>query len=187
FKYVGTYGVMSEPNGLYYMKARYYDPSVGRFISEDPKGLSGGDVNLMAYVQNNPINFIDPTGLDGVNVLSAITTFAGQLKSYLDPKATAGQLVTGIAVDSASHLFNIAPNQAVGDIGGLSASAVGARLAVSSGGTGAVALAGFGLGLSIGNAVNHLPVPFTNGLNVQQTITEGLINGYNPFKRGCGR
>ena len=42
FKYVGQYGVMSEPNGLYYMRARYYDPSVGRFISEDPIGFEGG-------------------------------------------------------------------------------------------------------------------------------------------------
>lgn len=50
FKYVGQYGVMTEPNGFYYMKARYYDPQVGRFVSEDPLGFAGGDVNLMAYV-----------------------------------------------------------------------------------------------------------------------------------------
>ncbi|MGO9370469.1 MAG: RHS repeat-associated core domain-containing protein [Syntrophobacteraceae bacterium] len=37
FKFVGQYGVMAEPNGLYYMRARYYDPSVGRFTSEDLK------------------------------------------------------------------------------------------------------------------------------------------------------
>jgi len=36
FKFVGQHGVMTEPNGLYYMRARYYDPEVGRFISEDP-------------------------------------------------------------------------------------------------------------------------------------------------------
>ncbi len=63
FKYVGQYGVMAEPNGLYYMRARYYDPSVGRFISEDPLGFGGGDVNLYAYVRNNPVMFIDPWGL----------------------------------------------------------------------------------------------------------------------------
>lgn len=34
FKFVGQYGVMTEPNGFYYMSARYYDPEVGRFISE---------------------------------------------------------------------------------------------------------------------------------------------------------
>jgi RHS repeat-associated protein len=45
FKFVGQYGVMAEPNGLYYMRARYYDPAVGRFISEDPIGFAGGDVN----------------------------------------------------------------------------------------------------------------------------------------------
>jgi len=46
------------------MKARYYDPAVGRFISEDPIGFDGGDVNLMAYVRNNPVSGIDPSGLD---------------------------------------------------------------------------------------------------------------------------
>jgi RHS repeat-associated protein len=63
FKFVGQYGVMADPSGLYYMRARYYDPSVGRFISEDPLGLGGGDVNLFAYVQNNPVKRIDPWGL----------------------------------------------------------------------------------------------------------------------------
>ncbi len=63
FKFVGKYGVMADPNGLYYMRARYYDPSVGRFISEDPLGFGGGDVNLYVYVGNNSMNFIDPFGL----------------------------------------------------------------------------------------------------------------------------
>jgi RHS repeat-associated protein len=63
FKYVGQFGVMAESNGLYYMRARYYDPQVGRFISEDPIGFDGGDVNLYAYVRNNPVMGIDPQGL----------------------------------------------------------------------------------------------------------------------------
>jgi len=45
------------------MRARYYDPNVGRFISEDPLGFDGGDVNLFAYVQSNPVSFVDPPGL----------------------------------------------------------------------------------------------------------------------------
>lgn len=53
---------MTEPNGFYYMRARYYDPNVGRFISEDPIGFEGGDVNLYAYVGNNPVSWIDPSG-----------------------------------------------------------------------------------------------------------------------------
>ncbi|KQC11411.1 MAG: hypothetical protein APR62_01650 [Smithella sp. SDB] len=62
FKYVGQAGVMTEPNGFYYMKARYYDPAVGRFISEDPSGFGGGDVNLSSYTGNNPITRVDPFG-----------------------------------------------------------------------------------------------------------------------------
>jgi RHS repeat-associated protein len=48
--------------GLYYYRARYYDPRIGRFLSEDPIGFDGG-INFYAYVSNNPINLIDPLGL----------------------------------------------------------------------------------------------------------------------------
>jgi RHS repeat-associated protein len=48
--------------GLNYYRARYYDPSVGRFISEDPIGFGAGDNNLTRYVKNNAINAIDPSG-----------------------------------------------------------------------------------------------------------------------------
>jgi len=64
FTFSGQYGVIQEPSGLYYMRARYYDPVIGRFISEDPIGFEGGDVNLYAYVGNNPMNFVDPEGLE---------------------------------------------------------------------------------------------------------------------------
>ena len=47
--------------GLYYYRARYYDPQIGRFISEDPLGFKAG-MNFYAYVGNNPINRNDPTG-----------------------------------------------------------------------------------------------------------------------------
>jgi RHS repeat-associated protein len=49
---------------LYYYRARYYDPVLKRFISEDPIGLEGG-LNVYSYVQNNPVSFSDPLGLMG--------------------------------------------------------------------------------------------------------------------------
>jgi RHS repeat-associated protein len=48
--------------GLYYYRARYYDPKVGRFISEDPIGFAAGDTNLYRYVGNNSTNYTDPSG-----------------------------------------------------------------------------------------------------------------------------
>ncbi len=51
--------------GLYYFSARWYDPSVGRFISKDPIGIRGG-LNLYLYVKDNPIHKIDPKGMGPV-------------------------------------------------------------------------------------------------------------------------
>jgi RHS repeat-associated protein len=48
--------------GLYYYRARYYDPVIGRFVSEDPLGLAAGDVNFYQYTANNPVNANDPSG-----------------------------------------------------------------------------------------------------------------------------
>jgi RHS repeat-associated protein len=53
-----------DETGLYYYRARYYDPRIGRFISEDPMGYAAGDVNFYAYVGNNPVNGNDPSGLE---------------------------------------------------------------------------------------------------------------------------
>ena len=44
------------------MRARYYHPGMGRFISQDPIGFGGGS-NFYAYCMNDPINFTDPSGL----------------------------------------------------------------------------------------------------------------------------
>ncbi len=47
---------------MYFYRARYYSPEIGRFITTDPIGFAGGN-NLYTYVSNNPINFVDPSGL----------------------------------------------------------------------------------------------------------------------------
>ncbi|CAJ4445516.1 RHS repeat-associated core domain protein [Burkholderia pseudomallei] len=57
-------GREADAPGLYYYRARYYSPTWGRFISEDPLGFGGGQNNFYAYVGGNPLNHTDPLGLD---------------------------------------------------------------------------------------------------------------------------
>jgi RHS repeat-associated protein len=59
FQYIGR---ENDLTGLYYLHARYYSPALMRFISEDPLGFGGGDVNLHAYSLNSPTNLSDPNG-----------------------------------------------------------------------------------------------------------------------------
>jgi RHS repeat-associated protein len=51
----------SWKTGLYYFRARWYDPVTGRFISKDPSGIVNG-LNEYVALNNNPVNFVDPTG-----------------------------------------------------------------------------------------------------------------------------
>ncbi|MGD9974247.1 MAG: RHS repeat-associated core domain-containing protein [Desulfatirhabdiaceae bacterium] len=64
FTFAGGYGVLGDEGGIYFMKNRFYDAATGKFMHKDPIGLEGGS-NLYAYVGNNPINQVDPTGLVG--------------------------------------------------------------------------------------------------------------------------
>lgn len=54
-------GRENDQTGLLYYRARFYDPVLKRFISEDPIGLAGGP-NVYSYVDGAPINLVDPTG-----------------------------------------------------------------------------------------------------------------------------
>jgi len=67
--------------GLYYNRARYYDPGLGRFISEDPAGFSSG-ANLYAYASNDPLNRRDPMGLadDCTTIDVTITKESGDVE-----------------------------------------------------------------------------------------------------------
>ena len=68
---------------LYYYRFRYYDPAIGRFITEDPLQFFGG-FNAYLYCVNNPINFIDPAGLKQVLVKTVIiATFIFWYSDYL--------------------------------------------------------------------------------------------------------
>jgi RHS repeat-associated protein len=72
FKYVGRYGVMDEGNNLFYIRARYYESNLGRFVSKDPMMGKDGDVqslNRYAYALNSPIRLIDISGFSALEVV----------------------------------------------------------------------------------------------------------------------
>jgi RHS repeat-associated protein len=62
FLFNGAFGVMTDANGLYYMRARYYNPRLMRFVNADPSGFGGG-LNWYAFGDNNPVSNTDPFGL----------------------------------------------------------------------------------------------------------------------------
>lgn len=95
--------------GLYYYRARYYDPFGGRFISEDPIGFDRHSINLYSdinsvgkpqvnlyqYAENNSVNFIDPTGLWTLSIGLSINGQIGSININISG---------GIAVDSSGNI-----------------------------------------------------------------------------------
>jgi len=85
FTYKGAFGYYyDEETGLYYLKARYYDPKIYRFISRDPieKAPELADLqnplslNPYVYCENNPVNKVDPDGYISVWLLAKILAYA---------------------------------------------------------------------------------------------------------------
>jgi RHS repeat-associated protein len=81
----GFAGQASDGSQTFYLRARYYDPETGTFLSKDPMGVAAGP-NSYQYVASNPVNNIDPLGLftwwdyvaqSGSLVGGAVTTIGG--------------------------------------------------------------------------------------------------------------
>lgn len=130
-------------NQLYY-RARFYDPGLGRFTSEDPIGFLGRDVNLYSYVHNDPLRFVDPSGLRRCHpLLGAIG--GGALGGIVG--AVGGGVLGGLAGGSlgAAGLSFVVPG--VGTIVGFGGgAAVGAQTGIYLG-------SGIGIGLGIGYGI----------------------------------
>ena len=72
FQYTGRES--DTETGLYYYRARYYDPATGRFLSEDPARFASGTNDFFTYVENSSLNFRDPFGLQKSGSQGGATT-----------------------------------------------------------------------------------------------------------------
>jgi len=82
YQFVGEIGVASESNASTFMRARNYSNRDGRFVSEDPLGVLPHNINLYEYAFNDPVNWVDPTGLDPISdaggwLAGTLTLFGG--------------------------------------------------------------------------------------------------------------
>ena len=87
FQFNGRFGVMTDPNGLLYMRARYYNPYLCRFLNPDPSGFAGG-LNWYVYANGNPVSYLDPFGLWGLD--------ANQAQNYWMNVAVNGESAGGV-------------------------------------------------------------------------------------------
>jgi len=60
-------GIYDSDTGLVRFGARDYDPETGRWTAKDPILFGGGDLNLYGYVLNDPLNWMDPYGMDSIS------------------------------------------------------------------------------------------------------------------------
>ncbi|WP_083953766.1 RHS repeat-associated core domain-containing protein [Thauera butanivorans] len=77
-----------EETGLHYNRFRYYDPDIGRFVSQDPIGLAGG-INAYQYAPN-PVAWVDPFGLTGERPPNLSPSGAGRRGAFREAKRNSG-------------------------------------------------------------------------------------------------
>jgi len=75
-------GLHDRTTGLVRFGARDYDPSTGRWTAKDPIDFAGGDLNLLSYTGQDPVNWVDPEGLGGIGLSYGGAITAGIPGSY---------------------------------------------------------------------------------------------------------
>jgi len=168
FMYTGQMWISDRGADFYHYKARAYRPGIGRFLQPDPIGYAGG-MNLYAYVGNDPVNFTDPLGLDGVSRSLTVAAYirAGSTPEEAFAHANAQQNASTVAGFSML---------------GIGAAGVGALACAGSGGCGILALeilAGDSLGPAGVSTLGAVSITSLRALS--STDTQALVLGLRSF------
>jgi RHS repeat-associated protein len=124
FAYTGKF--LDEATNLSHHWNRWYDPQLGKWISEDPIGFAGGDTNLSRYVKNVATTFLDSTGLRQDGILDSIKYhWNGYWHFWVENMSSAGGTIhqtghdLGDFVGSHGQSFLIDPIEEIKVIGGM--------------------------------------------------------------------
>ena len=92
----------SWASGLYNFRARWYDPATGRWLSNDPVGISGS-LNQYTFCANDPVNFVDPSGLCSEDESDWVLKSAYVEKAFRRGARKAGASIQEIYEDAAGN------------------------------------------------------------------------------------
>ncbi len=176
---------LDDETGLYYFGARYYDPSLGRFITPDSIVQSPGGnpqtFNRYSYAGNNPVNNIDPSGHSWFSKFwkAAVTAIVGTVLII----ASAGTLAPVVG----TYWAGVATGAMVGaTIGGTFAAATGGNIGMGllTGAVGGGLFAGLAPGLGAfsdgifrGISLGGAAGPLTSGMSMASNFTAGFLGG----------
>jgi RHS repeat-associated protein len=140
FTFAGKVGVMDDGSGVYSMRARFYDPSQGRFLSTDPGHVLSP--NLYNYGNNNPLAFVDATGSDPTSEANGANNLnnALNLGANINNAVNNGLNGPGTPSDTTSTVTGVAGEAATG--GGSTVATAGGVATTAVGGTQAVVFGG---------------------------------------------
>ena len=103
--YAFTGRELDAETGLYFYRARYYDPNLGRFISEDPIAFLSSDTNFYRYIFNSPVNLTDPSGLLTIALSFGVVGFIGESSTVKKGIARSKDIGVVFHVESLSYKF----------------------------------------------------------------------------------
>ena len=171
FLYNGRCGVSTDDNGLYYMRQRYYNPEIKRFVNQDVVRGSldnSQSLNRYSYVQGNPISYTDPFGLSPENGLFSGTGWVHSLFGLLGCVPGPIGIVANLA-DAAVYAF-VDHDYTMALISGLSAFTMGMGSIAKAAAAGSKLARGAEYAAKVGSLIS-------NGLNFAKNAHEAYESG----------